>query len=207
MFEYFPGNDRNRRRRSTYVPHRRAAPQRGRARRHGEGAEAPRRQPRGRRRTRSRRARPTSPRHIGIVNGYGLQAVVGGEQVPDGYGRGARARPSSRHRGGRVRGGDQHSVRGRRSRCDCARRGRGRGCRRAERVRLRLPARRADRGEDPPIATRVYGADGVELLPPAKKKAADWATRISHGFRSAWRRRTSRSLTTPRSTTRRPASP
>jgi len=25
------------------------------------------------------------------------------------------------------------------------------------------------------IATRVYGADGVELLPPAKKKAADWA--------------------------------
>ncbi len=24
------------------------------------------------------------------------------------------------------------------------------------------------------IATRVYGADGVELLPPAKKKAADW---------------------------------
>ncbi len=25
------------------------------------------------------------------------------------------------------------------------------------------------------IATRVYGADGVELLPAAKKKAADWA--------------------------------
>ena len=25
------------------------------------------------------------------------------------------------------------------------------------------------------IATRVYGADGVELLPPAKKKAAEWA--------------------------------
>jgi formyltetrahydrofolate synthetase len=25
------------------------------------------------------------------------------------------------------------------------------------------------------IATRVYGADGVELLAPAKKKAADWA--------------------------------
>ena len=25
------------------------------------------------------------------------------------------------------------------------------------------------------IATRVYGADGVDLLPPAKKKAADWA--------------------------------
>ena len=27
------------------------------------------------------------------------------------------------------------------------------------------------------IATRVYGADGVELLPAAKKKAADWARR------------------------------
>ena len=43
-----------------HVPHRRPAPERGRARRDGEGAEAPRRRPRGRRRARSSSARRIS---------------------------------------------------------------------------------------------------------------------------------------------------
>ncbi len=89
-------------------------------------------------------------RHIGIINGFGLQAVVGVNKFPTDTRRGARARQAARDRGRRLRGGDQHRLRARRRRCDRARRSRRRGCGRGELLRLRIHARRADRGEDPP---------------------------------------------------------
>ncbi len=57
------------------------------------------------------------------------------------------------------------------------------------------------------IATRVYGADGVELLHRRRRKPRTGPRPILRGFRSAWRKRTSRSRTIPRSRTRPPASP
>ena len=120
-----------------HVSHRRAAPERGGARRHGQGAQAPRRRPGGRRgRDRDRRGEPRAAhRDHQRVRAAGRRRR---EQVPDRHVRGARARASARHRGRCVRGRDQHGVRGRRSGGDRARRGSGRGRRRAERVRLRL---------------------------------------------------------------------
>ena len=56
------------------------------------------------------------------------------------------------------------------------------------------------------IATKVYGADGIQLLPSAKKAAERYGRRASGACRSAWRRRTSPSRTTRNSRTRRPAS-
>ena len=53
-------------------------------------------------------------RHIGIVNGYGLQAVVGVNKFPTDTDGGARARAAARDRGRRVRRRDQHGVRARR---------------------------------------------------------------------------------------------
>ena len=58
------------------------------------------------------------------------------------------------------------------------------------------------------IATRVYGADGILLQPAARERIAELEQRrASAACRSAWRRPTSRSRTTRRSPTRRPASP
>ena len=89
-------------------------------------------------------------RHIGIVNGYGLQAVVGVNKFPTDTDDGARARPAARDRGRCLRIRDKHGVRERWRGCDGACGGRHRGGRRAQHVRLRLHARHADRGEDPP---------------------------------------------------------
>ena len=57
------------------------------------------------------------------------------------------------------------------------------------------------------IATRVYGADGVELLRRRRRRPRSGRRPISRGFRSAWPRRISRSRTIQRSRTRPPASP
>ena len=111
-------------------------------------------------------------RHIGIVNGFGLQAVVAVNRFPDGHRRGARDGAEARARARRVRGGGERGVRARRRGRDGARGGGDRRGRAAVELRVRVPARRADRGEDPAIATKVYGADGVDLLPAATKKAA-----------------------------------
>ena len=55
------------------------------------------------------------------------------------------------------------------------------------------------------IATRVYGADGVELLPAGEEEGRGLGEhRARASSRSAWRRRTSRSRTIRRSRTRRP---
>ena len=56
------------------------------------------------------------------------------------------------------------------------------------------------------IVTKVYGGDGVQLLPAAKEKAAAFEQPVSATCRSAWPRPTSRCRTTRRSGTRRPAS-
>ncbi len=57
------------------------------------------------------------------------------------------------------------------------------------------------------IAKRVYGADGISLLPAAQQRIrAAQRCRLRQVARSAWRRRISRSRTTRRSPTRRPAS-
>ena len=57
------------------------------------------------------------------------------------------------------------------------------------------------------IATRVYGADGIFLLKPARARSSSSPRPASTGSRSAWRRHTSRSRTIRRSRTRRRASP
>ena len=57
-------------------------PERRRARGDGAGAQAPRREHGRRARRRSRRGAQNLARHIGIVNGFGLQAVVGVNRFP-----------------------------------------------------------------------------------------------------------------------------
>ena len=57
------------------------------------------------------------------------------------------------------------------------------------------------------IATRVYGADGVDFAPAATKALAEYeALRATATSRSAWPRPTSRSPTTRTSRAARPAS-
>ena len=115
-------------------------------------------------------------RHIGIINGFGLQAVVGVNKFPTDTARGARARAAPRDRG---------TAR-------TPRRSTPRSSSGGDGATALAEAAMAAADEpnsfdfayalDAPIeekirliATRVYGADGVELLPPAKKKAAEWA--------------------------------
>ena len=142
-----------------------------------QGAQAPRRRPRRRPRREIEvgAAEPRAPhRDRQRLRPAGSRRR---EQVPDGHGGRARARAaSSRPRHGALRCRDQHRVRERR-----------------RRERRRSPRPSIAAADEPNtfdfaytldtpieekirlIATRVYGADGVELLPPAKKKAADWA--------------------------------
>ena len=114
-------------------------------------------------------------RHIGIVNGFGLQAVVAVNRFPTdtdeelevvrklALEHGAYAAEINEAFG---RGGEGATALAEAA-IDAAEQ--------PSELRVRLPARRADRGEDPTlIATKVYGADGVELLPVAKKKAAEF---------------------------------
>ena len=89
-------------------------------------------------------------RHIGIVKGYGLQVVVGVNKFPTDTPDELELVRTARPRQRRLRGRDQHGLRGRRRGSDRARGSGGRGDRRAERVRLCVLARRPDRGEDPP---------------------------------------------------------
>ena len=56
------------------------------------------------------------------------------------------------------------------------------------------------------IARRVYGADGVEFLPSARKSLAQFEDLGYGPCRSAWPRRSTRSATTPASRAVRPAS-
>jgi formate--tetrahydrofolate ligase len=114
-------------------------------------------------------------RHIGIINGFGLQAVVGVNKFPTDtqeeleltrklaleHGAFAAEINTAFETGGAgatalaeavVAAADEPST------FDYA-------------YSLEAPIEEKIRL----IATRVYGADGVELLPPAKKKALDWA--------------------------------
>ena len=89
-------------------------------------------------------------RHIGIVNGYGLQAVVGVNKFPtdteDELELVRRLATESGAYAAEINTAFENGGHG----GDGARRGGRRRGGRAEHVRLRLPARRPHRGEDPP---------------------------------------------------------
>ena len=93
-----------------HLPDRRPPAERRRARRHRPRAQAPRRARSRAASPRSRRARRTSRGTSGTSTRFGMQAVVGDQQVPDRHAGGARAHPQARS-SRRVRGGDQHGVR------------------------------------------------------------------------------------------------
>ena len=172
-------------------------PERGRARREHQSAEAPcgaaRRRPR---RDRDRRAEPRAPhRDHQRVRPAGRRRR---QQVPDR----TRRRSSSSTRklaleARRVRGGDQHRVRERRSGGHRARRGRRRGRRRAEHAST-SPTRSTRRSRRRSASSRrgSTARTAWSCSPPAKKKATEWAgSDLARAARSAWRRRTSRSRT------------
>jgi hypothetical protein len=157
-----------------HLPDRRAAAERRRAGRDRACLEAPRREPRGGAREIEAGAANLA-RHIGIVNGFGLQAVVGVNKFPtdteeelelvrrlateagayaaeintafENGGDGATALAEAA-----VAAADESNSFDFTYALDAPI---------EEKIRL--------------IATRVYGADGVELLPAAKQKAAAWA--------------------------------
>ncbi len=114
-------------------------------------------------------------RHIGIVNGFGLQAVVGVNKFPADtpeeldlvrrlaleHGAYAAEINSAFEEGGKgatalaeaaVAAADEPNT-----------------------FDFAYPLDASIEEKIETIATRIYGADGVELLPPAKKKAADFA--------------------------------
>ena len=146
-------------------------------------------------------------RHIGIVNGFGLQAVVAVNRFPTdtdeelevvrklALERGAYAAEVNEAfgRGGEGAAALAEAVDRRR--------------RAAVRLRVRLPARRADRGEDRPHRDEgLRRGRRPSCFPRRRRRRPSSSRRASASSRSAWRRRTSRSRTTRRSGTRRPAS-
>ena len=139
-------------------------------------------------------------RHIGIVKHFGLNAVVAVNKFPTDTADELELVKRLAARARRVRGRGQRRFRAGRQGRDRARRGGRRGGGRAERVPLRLPVRRADRGEDP--------RDRQERLRRGRRLPAEDGEGQGRGVRgrpgsascrSAWRRRTSRSRTTRRS--------
>ena len=146
-------------------------------------------------------------RHIGIVNGFGLQAVVGVNKFPTDteeelelvrklaleHGAYAAEINKAFERGGEGATALAEAV------VDAAER--------AEQVRVRVRARRADRGEDPPHRDEGLRRRRRRAAPGGEEEGRGVrAGRSRRSSRSAWRRRTSRSRTIPHSGTRRPAS-
>ena len=107
-------------------------------------------------------------RHIGIVREFGINPVVAVNRFPGDTDRGDRARARARARGRRVRSRDQRRLRAGRRGSVGARRGRRRCCGGAVVVRLPLPDRRADRGED--RGDREAGVRRRRDLPPEDAK-------------------------------------
>ena len=114
-------------------------------------------------------------RHIGIVNGFGLQAVVGVNKFPTDTAEELelvrRLATEAGAYAAEINTAFEHGGDGATALAEAA-------------VAAADEANSFDFAYalDAPIeekirliATRVYGADGVELLPVAKKKAADWA--------------------------------
>ena len=158
-----------------HLPHRRPAAERGRARRDGAERSSTTAADLDGGAAEIEAGAANLARHIGIVNGYGLQAVVGVNKFPtdtadelelvrrlaieagayaaevntafENGGDGATALAEAA-----VAAADEPNTFDFAYTLDAPI---------EEKIRL--------------IATRVYGADGVELLPAAKKKAADWA--------------------------------
>ena len=136
-------------------------------------------------------------RHIGIVNGYGLQAVVAVNKFPTDTREELEAvRKLALEHGayaaevneGFERGGDGATAL-------------------AEAVieaadqpssfEFAYPLDAPIAEKIRAIATKVYGADGAELLPRQSRRRLRSRRSASATCRSAWRRRTSRSRTTP----------
>ena len=88
-------------------------------------------------------------RHIGIVKHFGLNAVVAVNKFPTDTAEELELVRRLAIEQRRVRGRDQHRLRAGRQGRDGPRGGGRRRCGRAERLPLRVPVRRADRGEDP----------------------------------------------------------
>ena len=182
-------------------------PGRGRPRRDRQGAQAPRGRPRRRRSTRSRPAPRTSLRHIGIVREFGLNAGRRRQPLPRRHRRASRARQAARARARRLRrevnDGFSHGGAGAAALAEAV----VAAADETTDLRLHLPARRADRGQDRgDREARVRGRRG---LPSAGRTRKDQGVQQGSGStacRSAWRRRTCRSPTTRRSRTRRPGS-
>ena len=140
-----------------------------------QGAQAPRRRPRRRRGgDRGRRGEPRTPhrdrQRLRPAGGRGR------EQVPDGHCGRARARAaSSRTEAGayaaEINTAFEHGGDGATALAEAAIAAADEPNTFDFAYTLDTPIEEKIRL----IATRVYGADGVELLPPAKKKAADWA--------------------------------
>ena len=94
------------------------------------------------------------------------------QQLPHRHGRGDRADRGARDRGGRRDGRGEPRLRpGRRGRGRPGERGGG-GVREAEHVRFPHARRHADREQIEAIATRLYGAEGIDYLPQAEKDLA-----------------------------------
>ena len=109
-------------------------------------------------------------RHLGIIREFGLNAVVAVNAFPgDTNDEVELVKRIALEHGAYAAEIEQRLLARRRGRRG-ARGGSGRGRRRAVEVRLRLSPRRTDRGQDRAIAKRVYGADGINLLPAARAK-------------------------------------
>ena len=190
------------------LPRRRADAERRRARRDGEGAQAPRRQSRTGGVEAIEAGSANLARHLGIVREFGLNAVVAVNRFPADTDEEIE-RSAARARARRVRGRGERGRRARRRGRDGAGGGRGRGDRASRRASTPIYALddvdraedrddrhpRLRRGRDPPAGGR------------AREDRASSRRAASAACRSAWRRRTSRSRTTRRWRTRPPASP
>jgi formate--tetrahydrofolate ligase len=114
-------------------------------------------------------------RHIGIVNGFGLQAVVGVNKFPsDTQEELELARKLALEHGAfaaEINTAFETGGAGATALAEAVVAAADEPNAFAYAYALEAPIEEKIRL----IATRVYGADGVELLPPAKKKAAEWA--------------------------------
>ena len=146
-------------------------------------------------------------RHIGIIKGFGLQAVVGVNRFPTDTDEELDAvRTLALEHGAHAAEINEAFQRGRRG-SDRARRGRRRRGRAAEPVRLRVSAGRADRGEDPGDRDEGLRRRRRRSCCRRRRRRRPGSSRpVSATCRSAWRRRTSRCPTTRCSGTLRPGS-
>ena len=114
-------------------------------------------------------------RHIGIVNGYGLQAVVGVNKFPtDTVEELELVRRLATEAGAyaaEINTAFEHGGDGATALAEAA----IAAADEPNTFDFAYPLDAPIEEKIRLIATRVYGADGVELLPAAKKKAADWA--------------------------------